>query len=703
MVETSNQLIEPVLNLILCGPPGTGKTYATVEAALEIMDQTILAEHRHDRAVLKRRFDECVANGDVRFVTFHQSFTYEDFVEGLRADRDEAGQLKYVIEDGIFKRLCESAAAKVTRRVDAPFDITGRRTWKMSLGNTLGSDAYIYEECIANNYVLLGWGGAIDFSDCKYKEEIVQRFHAAGKQVPEDAYSVSAVAAFVLKMKVGDLIVVSDGNLKFRAIGEIVGEYRHIDRDVEGEDQYSQCRNVRWLRVYEPSLPFEQLMHNQFSQMSLYELKPSSIDLQKLSDLLGSSNANIVRTGGMQAFMVGQKFGSGYEVVYATPDLVELKKPNGRRLPIGLSIIKTLADYVRRNQLAVDDIKQKRVFQKVPNTQLEPQIVNGYENILPALVEHFLEAARDPPHVRQSPKVLIIDEINRGNISRIFGELITLIEPTKRAGAAEALEVLLPYSKKKFSVPSNVYIIGTMNTADRSLTGLDVALRRRFVFREISPQPEILRGVDILGLDVERLLAVLNDRIEALLDREHRLGHAYFIPLIDEPTIERLSFIFRRQILPLLEEYFFEDWAKIQLVLNDRRKLPENQFLHKVGSNAVTLFGEQVLDGMLNERWEINEGAFGRPAAYLGIVDADAKTVQSPSYRQIIYGDLTIKQLQDGPIEVWKDDERLENAKKYLRPIAAKLGLETMHPSGNEHNTQYMGKRIIDALQKASK
>jgi hypothetical protein len=145
-------------NLILYGPPGTGKTFATVELVLEILDREYLRIHRLDRKALKKRFDALIEVGDVRFVTFHQSFSYEDFVEGLRADRGDDGQLQYIVEDGIFKSLCDAAAARITQQAEAPVDLTGRRVWKMSLGNTLGSDAYIYDECIENNYALLGYG-----------------------------------------------------------------------------------------------------------------------------------------------------------------------------------------------------------------------------------------------------------------------------------------------------------------------------------------------------------------------------------------------------------------------------------------------------------------------------------------------------------------------------------------------------------------
>jgi 5-methylcytosine-specific restriction protein B len=148
--------------------------------------------------------------------------------------------------------------------------------------------------------------------------------------------------------------------------------------------------------------------------------------------------------------------------------------------------------------------------------------------------------------------VLIVDEINRGNISRVFGELITLIETSKREGAEEALEVTLPYSKQRFSVPPNVYLIGTMNTADRSLTGLDIALRRRFRFQEVPPQPDLLKGVVVEGVDIRTLLMVLNQRIEVMLDRDHCLGHSYFLPLKVDKSLTRLELIFSQEIIPLL-------------------------------------------------------------------------------------------------------------------------------------------------------
>ena len=238
----------------------------------------------------------------------------------------------------------------------------------------------------------------------------------------------------------------------------------------------------------------------------------------------------------------------------------------------------------------------------------------------PGLFGRLCDEARGHPN---KPRVLIIDEINRGNISRIFGELITLIEPTKRAGAAEALEVLLPYSRRLFSVPANVYLIGTMNSADRSLTGMDVALRRRFVFTPMPPRPDLLGGIGIGGLRIEQLLTVINQRIEVLLDREHALGHAYFMALRDaapDQGLRRLAEIFRCQILPLLQEYFFDDWQRIRWVLNDHRKPRALQFVQASDVSTAELFGSGVDVSRAPTTFALNEAAFDRIESYLGVI-----------------------------------------------------------------------------------
>ena len=514
------------LNQILYGPPGTGKTYRTIEEALKVLDQGFFQANASDRVALKRRFDELTTAGHIRFVTFHQSFSYEDFVEGLRAVNDADGSLRYEVVNGVFKTLCESAAARVTKQAQAPVDLSGRRIWKMSLGNTNGQDAYIYDECIDQGYALLGYGEGIDFSGCKSREEVRQRFLENDHTVEENDYAVTAVATFLLRVKVGDLLVVTDGLTKFRAIGQVTSDYSCVLRS-EG-DGYGQRRQVKWLRVYSPSLAHEQLMNNQFSQMTIYEVKPHAISMIKLGELLETESSDKAKTPAKGGEVAG----------------------------VG------------------------------------------------------------------APKVLIIDEINRGNVSRIFGELITLIETSKRRGESEALEVVLPYSKKPFAVPSNVYLIGTMNTTDRSLAGLDIALRRRFSFVELPPLPGLLDGINIGPINVGKMLRSINERIEILLDRDHCLGHAYFLPLDSSSALPDLAIIFRQQVLPLLQEYFFEDWERICWVLNDHRKTNKtHRFIYRPDNKIAELFGAVGDARLQDNRWVINEGAFKLAESYLGITE----------------------------------------------------------------------------------
>ncbi|ELC7395361.1 AAA family ATPase [Enterobacter asburiae] len=204
-------------------------------------------------------------------------------------------------------------------------------------------------------------------------------------------------------------------------------------------------------------------------------------------------------------------------------------------------------------------------------------------------------ANADPAH----RYAIFIDEINRGNISKIFGELISLIEVDKRAGMSNAMSLQLSYSGEHFSVPANVDIIGAMNTADRSLALMDTALRRRFDFVEMMPDLSLLSGTKVKGIELEPLLEKLNSRIEALYDREHTLGHAFFMPVKnaldagdEEAAFKQLKIAFQKKIIPLLQEYFFDDWNKIRLVLADNQKQDDSlQFVIEKTDDLDTLFG----------------------------------------------------------------------------------------------------------------
>jgi 5-methylcytosine-specific restriction protein B len=251
----------------------------------------------------------------------------------------------------------------------------------------------------------------------------------------------------------------------------------------------------------------------------------------------------------------------------------------------------------------------------------------GLDNYRKAIIEHMkhsfgLKPYKAPQEGQSNAAikkyVFIIDEINRGDISRVFGELITLIESSKRIGADEEQRVKLPYSKGLFGVPDNVYIIGTMNTADRSIALLDTALRRRFGFVEMLPDSGLLEGVIIddgeQGIDIARLLRTLNERITILLDREHTIGHSFFLGLTDGGSVEDLAKVFENKILPLLQEYFYDDYDKIRLVLGDNQKKDgQPQFVKKI-EVPHGLFGGDVDDA--TDFYEVNKSAFKEPRAY---------------------------------------------------------------------------------------
>ena len=217
-----------------------------------------------------------------------------------------------------------------------------------------------------------------------------------------------------------------------------------------------------------------------------------------------------------------------------------------------------------------------------------------------------------------TPKYAIfIDEINRGNISKIFGELITLIEPSKRLGADDEIMVELPYSKEKFGVPSNLYIIGTMNTADRSIALMDTALRRRFEFVEMMPEYDNLNEINIEDINIGKMLKTINERIEYLYDRDHTIGHAYFINVSDLKT---LANVFKNKILPLLQEYFYDDWEKIRLVLGDSQFIKEKKSANALFKSGTDYINDKIL-------YEIDKEAFYDEQNYLKIYNSISSQV----------------------------------------------------------------------------
>jgi|TARA_B110000196_G_scaffold244321_1_gene212975 5-methylcytosine-specific restriction endonuclease McrBC GTP-binding regulatory subunit McrB len=543
-------------NSILYGPPGTGKTFSTIDRVVQALDSDF---EWGDRDELKARYDLLVNNGQVIFTTFHQSYSYEDFVEGIRAKTNkESKSISYDVEPGVFKSICESASDfEVSHKSKLEGGLAGRNIWKMSLGNTyIGEEDSVYDYCIENGVILLGYGDDIDFSNCKNSTQVYDEYKNAYEEVKPKDFAIQVVNTFVNKIGKGDLVIISDGNHKFRAIAEITGDYYCLTKEQAEASYFQQARSVKWLLTYDQSRPKEELFKKNLSQMTLYQLHDRTVSREKLELLLRD----------------------------------------------------------------------------------------------------------DAPEIQDKQYAIVIDEINRGNISKIFGELITLIEPSKREGQSEALSVTLPYSKEPFSVPSNLHIIGTMNTADRSLALLDTALRRRFDFIEMMPDYDVLKNeaddnYQVKGINLALMLKAMNDRIEYLYDREHTLGHAFLIPVVelikngDEgKAFEELKSVFMNKILPLLEEYFYEDWSKIALVLGDNQKdstalINQRFVVEQAEINVSALFGRNhAIDdyGVENKCYQLNTAMqVLTAAAFIAIYDVDkAKSLTD----KLITSDVTFEE-----------------------------------------------------------
>lgn len=472
------------LNLILYGPPGTGKTYRTAEYAVQTCD----GQADEDRAKLMRRYEELRREGRIRFVTFHQSYSYEDFVEGLRPELN-SGQVTYRVRPGIFREACD--AARRSRLVKPGLDgkpLSARSFYKMSLGTADTSKGkQVLQECLEKGYVMLGWGEDIDFTECRSIEEVKKLIADEKPSIAKPESQARFVWQFKNDLQKGDIVIVSHGNRGFRAIAEVTGDYEFVESAT-----FHQARPVRWLRVFEAIRLVEEIYDRDFMMATLYRIQRDGLKLDALESL--------IRSG---AEAVNQRY------------------------------------------------------------------------------------------------VLIVDEINRANISKVIGELITLIEADKREGMPNALTVKLPYSGDDFSVPDNLFILGTMNTADRSIALLDTALRRRFDFIELRPEPARLGTVE--GIDLGAMLSAINRRIEYLYDRDHMIGHAYFMDL---RSLKDLDDAMRRRVIPLLQEYFYEDWSKVQMVLND----DAGQFIGAVQTKLDTKLAVEDIEPKL--RYHVWADAF---------------------------------------------------------------------------------------------
>ncbi len=434
------------LNTILYGPPGTGKTYATLEKAVAFAEPHFVPAGPTEaemRESYREQYEALVQEGRIRFVTFHQSFSYEDFIEGIKpvTEEENGGTLRYEVRLGLFRKIA----------LDAAFSFIQQQT----------SVAY-YNHFLAFNE--------------RYNDFLSQVRAALENGEP-----------FSLETKTGQKLNIKDLSDKDNLV------------ITHGESTKTYIISKSRLALLAEAYPDVRDMKN--------------ID-REVRAVIGGAN--------------GSAFWS-------------------------------VLHFIQRN---TKGIETRELLVAEPKRQFSEEDKRAAVN--------DINWSATGPAVPQKSFVLIIDEINRGNISQIFGELITLLEEDKRAGGKEALTLRLPYSGDSFSVPSNLYIIGTMNTADRSVEALDTALRRRFSFVEMAPREDLLQGktVEVAGksYDLGQLLHTLNARMELLAGRDHRIGHSYFMNAAAEGW-KGLKTVFERNIIPLLQEYFWNDYPRMELVL----------------------------------------------------------------------------------------------------------------------------------------
>ena len=468
-IDNKSLKFEQPKNQILYGPPGTGKTYNTVIKAMEIINgekyDFVDNEQYKD---LKKQFDNLKQQGQIECVTFHQSYSYEEFVEGIKPDLKN-DKLMYTLGRGIFKEICNSAKELLETKVKYNFKKDNISVYKILI-----PDESIFQYCIDNNCVAINWGDEIDISDCNTQEEIANKMPETFESRKQCISQLNLFKLWIDKdIKNGkDVIVVIPGSINtIKGIAKIAGNYYFNSETENGHQQ----RKVEWIRK-NINISSENIYNSKFVSPTITGMFNDKINWETFLNLINNNNTS-----------------------------------------------------------------------------------------------------------QSSNAVLIIDEINRGNISKIFGELITLIEEDKR----ETMSVKLPYSQDTFTVPQNLYIIGTMNTSDRSIASIDIALRRRFKFVEMMPRPEKLvdknnQPLMVKDINLQNLLKTINERISYILDRDHQIGHSYFMNWknYDMTTLKNVWF---DEIIPLLNEYFYSDWDKLQAILGKANEIgAEKSFIVKI-------------------------------------------------------------------------------------------------------------------------
>ena len=421
---------------------------------------------------------------------------------------------------------------------------------------TSDGDTNYWEVMKENRYVSIGWPDIGDLSenDIQSKEDIIKLLTEAGYH--NDNKSVASRKAgeifnFFNDIQEGDIVLAQDG-AKILGIGEVIDGYGYDD-----SKDFPHYRRVNW-KIIEP-----ELNNSEGLRTTVYKIQQPDMIRQIDCLLKEYKNEKMAKNELNQILFGPPGTGKTYNTINKALELCgedlegisreEIKEQFNKKVQEGRIVFTTFHQSMTYEDF-VEGIKPIE-----PKNEGEPVIYRVEDGIFKKLCKAAVS--------NDEPFVLIIDEINRGNISQIFGELITLIEEDKRMGKDESIQVQLPYNKKElFGVPHNLYIIGTMNTADRSVEALDTALRRRFSFIEMTPDYDLIKAkADLVnGIDLANLLEIINKRIEKLLDKDHLIGHSYFLSITN---LNGLKTAFQNKIIPLLQEYFYGDYGKIGLVI----------------------------------------------------------------------------------------------------------------------------------------
>ena len=415
--------------------------------------------------------------------------------------------------------------------------------------------------------------------------------------------SVKCIELFAFVALENDYVVVKNGNNGVLGIAQIIGKIGYSEQAMFPGHHLRAFRKVRWIATLEhrQNIDINKNFIRPAIQRLLVECDVADITImtsgdndyrQRMNTILeafGLLDANNSETTQETNMHTKSTISPLNKILFGPPGTGKTYNTVNKAIAIANPSFKENDNTRKQIKTEFDELIKSGqvVFTTFHQSMNYEDFIEGIKPLKPVVGDTFVKyevqsgifkkicdnANKD----KDKNFVLIIDEINRGNISQIFGELITLIEDDKRIGKDEALKVTLPYSKEEFGVPSNLYIIGTMNTADRSVEALDTALRRRFSFEEMPPKPDlissagklsetkgILKSDELDDIDLPLLLKKINERLEKLLDKDHQIGHSYFISVKD---LDGLKLAFQNKIIPLLQEYFFGDYGKIGLVL----------------------------------------------------------------------------------------------------------------------------------------